>query len=440
MKLLFLDRVLGIVIPYLRPEFFESPPLRWAFTLVMQYRAKYGQSPTFTVLKEELLTLDAKLRPMYEQFVFHLEQLAVPDEEYVKDRILEWVKRNVFVMGFASARDAYNGGDFEAAVDLVEQFMMQIHRTQFSAVDRSWFFDELGQRESRRNEVNFGKETYGTGMPQLDQMMHGGVSKGECALWLAYWKKGKSTMLMNHGAVAVRAHYANVLHLIFEGSRQQLEDRYDTYFFEEVYTTVKSGKTTPQAYKKAWEEYQHFKRKLVIRAYTDSWDHSILDVEAELNDLRMGHGWKPDMIIIDYLDLLRGRNGPYSQKWEGQVDACRDCKTLANRGYAVWSASQANIELKTYEMKEHIINANQVAGGKEKIRIVDFAGSLNSTMEEQSKGMLRVAPLVYRDNASGKPFTVGVDAPRMRFGLPIESPSNGVTAPGQQQAPTLGYK
>lgn len=242
-----------------------------------------------------------------------------------------------------------------------------------------------------------------------------------------------STNLINHGAMAIRAQMAEVLHIPLEGSRALIENRYEAWFADDLYSGVKKGGMSPDKYGILWNEYQFLKRKLVVRAFTENWTYTALDIEAEIKDLRKHHAWSPKMVIVDYGDLMHGRGGPYQAPWMSERDAFRDLKLLANKGFAVWTASQAQRPTdKNWDVKEALIKTSMIAGGIEKVRVCDFVGSINQTTEEKTQGVARLYAEMYRDNEAGKVIQINTEMSKMKMGVGIIKPPSASVGGGMK--------
>lgn len=421
-KVLLLDRGgADAILDSIRPEYFENPQLRWMVDYTNQFRKRYNQIPSWTVLLEEARGMEVGMREVYTQAIEHIRALPIKEEEYIKERVLDWTKRNIFVAAHQSTRALFNAGKVAEAYDLMRKAMDSIDNTSWERPDRGYFFEEFGAREARRTELKQ-SEKIGSGIAGLDHLLGGGLGPTEMGCWVAYSKGGKSVMLVNHGVACTRSHFKKCLHFVLEGKRAQCEDRYDSCFTGEVYTNLKQGNMDATKYGQAWEEYQYLKGLLIVRGLTENWRNTILDIDTELKDLRRSHGWIPDMVVIDYGDLINGRDPPYESPWMSERDAYRDMKTLAMRGdYVLWTAAQAQKpKVKNYLNVEHVLNSSDIAGGTDKIRVSDYIGSINSTMEERQYNQMRLSAELYRDAAVGELITCGCDFSRMRFGLPVK--------------------
>jgi hypothetical protein len=291
--------------------------------------------------------------------------------------------------------------------------MHELMRASWEPIARTWLCAELPARQTRRLRDAEAGDSITTGFPTLDNLMKGGARYGELLLWIAYPKIGKSTLLINHGVVAVRDAYKNVLHCAFEGSLKLIEDRYDAAFAGEKYHTIRSGNLDSRRFSQLMQEYQQYRGKLIVRAYTDRWDYSVTDVQDELVAVKRDYGWKPDVIIVDYGDLLEGRGGKYRNTYESQKAAFRDLKSLANRGYVLWSASQASRPDENAETTQHELKARDIADCYEKVRIADFVGSANQTLGEKAEHKMRLWADIYRDAPAGRVIPVWDDRDRM---------------------------
>jgi replicative DNA helicase len=252
-----------------------------------------------------------------------------------------------------------------------------------------------------------------TGIPELDHILGGGLRKGEMGVWIAYPKRGKSTLLVNHGAQAVRRGDFKVLHYVLEGSRKMVENRYDSVFAQEEYSRIKDGSLTTESWQRLQYEYQSYRQKLIIRGLTERWTYSVADLQEEMRELKQRYNWVPDALVVDYGDLLRARESHLHTEVEVQRSAFRDLKTLANRGYALWTASQAQRPKEDLETSTEILQSRKIADCYDKIRVADFLGTINQTQEERQSKQARLFAELYRDNAAGQVILVYADFARM---------------------------
>jgi hypothetical protein len=445
-RLLAEDTVFAFqVAQYLKPTYFENAALAWAWSYMLRFRERYSTFPSLLVVREEARRLDPRFSAIYLAIVEQAIHEPIRDEVWIRDNVLDFIRRNIFVKAFHESREQYNSGKPAEAYDTMMSRMHELLRASWEPVARTWLCADLPARQTRRLRDAEQGDSITTGFPTLDNLMKGGARYGELLLWIAYPKIGKSTLLINHGVVAVRNAYKNVLHCAFEGSSKLIEDRYDAAFSGEKYHLIRAGNLDAHRFAQLFQEYQQYRGKLLVRTYTDRWDYSVTDIQDELVALKRDYAWKPDCIIVDYGDLLEGRGGKYRNTYESQKAAFRDLKSLANRGYVLWSASQASRPDENAETTPHELKARDIADCYEKVRIADFVGSANQTLGEKLKGGMRLYADIYRDAPAGCVIPVwdNRDAMVMREGVPPTAAPAGAaplqTPPVQTSSPLPGY-
>lgn len=425
-----------MVADHLEPEYFESEILAWAMSMAQEHRRAYGTFPTLPTLRQYVRQLPAQYQPLYQGVLDQVAAAPQQDMAWLRDATLDFVKRNLFVRTFHETKALYNAGREYEAYDIMMQRMDKLHRTTWEPADRSFFFRELPLRQAQRMESDPWQDSISTGLPWLDGVLDGGLSLGEMGLWLGYAKTGKSIMLNNLGAASCRQ-LRKTLHIVCEGSRKETELRYDAHFMDEWAHAVKRGEIDSGKYVQSWQRYQEMQDVLVIRAFTEKWDYTVSDVYEEIKSLEQDYGWAPEMIVLDYLDLLAGRER-YDNETEKQKAVTRDLKSLAKKGYRVWSASQARRPEKGAEDRPHWIFGRDIADAYEKIRTVDFAGSVNATLLEREHNVIRLMAELYRGGEAGKRAVM-----RCWYGKMIITQEDGLVSPSipdLEMSPGLGYR
>lgn len=408
------------VMEYIDPSYFTTEPLGWIFKAMNEYYTTYSQRCTDLPLREMVKRAKPENAARYAEEVERVIQLSrVVEDGFIKSQLQDFIQRNMFAQMHKDAAQYYNEGKIIDAYDLTQRTMDQIRTVSFDQVDRSWFFEDFDKRQRERHlkTLDPTRDVITTGIAELDRTLEGGAHVGELYFMLAYPKVGKTTWLVDKGFVGIRAERAPVLHINLEGHRSQVENKYDARFSNELYSEVKKGEINPSAYRELIAEYQMLRGLLVIRSINE-WNTNILHIDAELKELK-SHGFVPRLIILDYVDLLRSRDR-VSSEMEHQISAAKDTKQLANKGYAVWSACQAQRPRKNADDKEHVIKGNDIADAYGKVRIADGWGSLNATNEEKKRDELRLYWEEWRDGPAGLYLRLFNERNRMRLAKRVE--------------------
>ncbi len=431
------DAFASMAVKFLKATYFENPSHRWIFDVVERHWERYGHSPTTVVLYEYLRQLDPLIAAQYQPTVVALEYHGRVDAQFVGDRVVDFVKRNMFVEGFEQAKRLYNAGQVEEAYDFWQTRGEEVRAVSVGEIDRSFFFEDFEQRQKRRAAATASVHlhTFSTGIPDLDDVLNGGLSLGEMGLWMAPEKKGKSFLLTWHAFYAVRALRIPVVDYVLEGGRSLHEDRFDAAFSNSLTNLIKRGELSNESHRILTEEYRSLRSLLVVRAFTkgnDAWITTVADIYADIQDLiRMG--FRPKMVVVDYGDLLRHPGA--ETEVQHQTESFKGLRKLCDRdqGYALWTAAQLQRVPPASERNENFLHRGQsVADAIGKVRIPEFYGSINATLEEQRNNRARLFAEQYRHGAAQRVIHVETDFSHGRFLRSVLSTSAPEDAPETQ--------
>jgi replicative DNA helicase len=97
-------------------------------------------------------------------------------------------------------------------------------------------------------------------------------------------------------------------------------------------------------------------------------------------------GWRPDLIIVDYLDLLKPLTS-YSDEYADLGAIAVALRGLAGElGVPVWTATQAN----RMGMVADVIDLEHVGDSVKKVQVADVVLALCSKPEERNANLLRI--------------------------------------------------
>lgn len=420
---------------------FTDPAANWAWRLIAA-----EDRPTLLLLETESRRVrsDDPARIGIQAMLTELSS-DFRGYDYARKQIIEWARRQVFRKGFEESRTSWNNNDFEGAMTIMMRRIDESNEITILDEDRGWFFEDFDERQSRRAYSAHGLDTFPTGIDAIDKLMYGGLHYGECGVWMGYAKSGKTFALGQQGVLTARSR-RRVLHFPLEGGRKGQEDRYDAAFAEAMFGEVRVGKFADTTAERMRREYAILKQNLVVRGFSDNamlWRVGIDEIMGEIRALREGHGWVPDMIIVDYGDLMMADGDDERSR---QKNAFRQLKSLServdfpgHRGYAVWTGTQAQRPLKGSEDKEEIMRGRDVADSYEKIRIVNAILTINRTTQEAIATQARVHLSEYRHNESGITVRVTTKYAQGMFCVPGElhepAPPKVIEAAGGSSAP-----
>lgn len=424
------DGFCTIALKHLRAEMFESDALRWCWTTIVRERNE-KRTPTMLVLRDFLHSVSEVLQYRYRAMLDAIDQDVLREDDYIRHALGEFIRRNMFVSAYNVSQKIYNMGKADDAIEHMRQASEQIHQIHFRAPARHMFFDDIEERNRRRSKRSESEwdHTFPTGIVGVDDVLDGGLSVGELGVWMADSKGGKSLFLIHLAGYTCRVLQRKVLLVLLEGDYLQTASRLDSWFSGVAYREAKRGQFEHDVYRRLQDEYRRLKGLLVIREFTDA-SYNVMDIRAEIDELKAQSGWVPAQLVVDYGDLLRSSTKAASEE-EHQRNAFSELKALCHQdqGYAMWSASQARRpgnmlrhkkekgedEGSTFKFGKPVLGPKDIADSYNKVRRVDFLGSINQDAEDKANSIARLYCAVYRDNAADRLVKVRQNLDKMLF-------------------------
>jgi hypothetical protein len=130
-------------------------------------------------------------------------------------------------------------------------------------------------------------------------------------------------------------------------------------------------------------------------------------------------GKKPDVIIVDYADLLRGNGAEKRHELESIYE---DLRGMAGEyELPVWTASQANRSA----LEEDVIDASKVAESYGKVMVADFILSLSRKVEDKLAGTGRWHVIKNRFGPDGITLPSKMNLSNGQFNIYTDTSING---------------
>ena len=440
-KLLLTDQFFARALAdYISPTFFQNEALAWCWATALEYRKVYDYLPSPTYLFDAIRRLEPGYVQLYGQVLSTTMYAPLTDEVWLRSRVVDWIKRNIFRQAYADCRDLFAAGEVDKAYDIMQQRLDTIRTANLDVVDRGWLAEEFVARQANAQQRQMDGHLIGIGIPQIDQLLGGGAYPGFLGTWIAYPKAGKTTFLVNIGVTTMRAYFKRVLHVVLEGSREIVETRYDSLISNELYAKVKSGDMDAALYANTVREMQYLKGLCVVRGFVENWETNVIHIEEELKALKQEAGWVPDTIIVDYADLMRARALKDATETQHQIQAYKELKTLMGRGYRGWTASQVQRPKDDdYAEKPHLLYSKNIADAYAKVRICDLIGSINQTNAERQQGVMRLFVEMFRDGPANLTIPVQADFQKMQIGGGVSAMQTAAPMGAMQGIKPFGY-
>ena len=373
----------------LTDEHFSNGAHKWIIDQVLKYYAKYHCNPTMDVLKVELKRVENEVLQLSikEQLKEAYRSSDESDLTYVKEEFTNFCKNQQLKKALLNSVDLLKAGDYDSIRTLVDSALR-------SGQDKNIGHEYNKDIESRYNEDD--RSPIPTPWDTFNELMQGGLGEGDLGLIFGNPGGGKSWTLIAMGAYAVQLGY-NVIHYTLELGEGYVGRRYDAFFTGVPVDKLKNNKV------KVEQATNELPGNLIIREYPMG-KASISTIESHIKKC-IDLDFKPDLIIIDYIDLLSSKRKNRERKDEID-DIYTSTKGLARElKLPIWSVSQVN----RAGAKDNIIEGDKAAGSYDKIMIADVAMSLSRQKKDKVNGTGRFHIMKNRYGMDGMSFNAKVD-------------------------------
>ena len=401
------------VVKYIPQERLYSDAHKFLFGEIKKKYEESGSVPSYIEIEDRLKHTERAKRRMFKNFSKDIYEGGIADGDFIKDKLTHYAKRSAFVELFQDSQVLYNAKKYEDAFALTMEGMGELYGISFSddiAIDAG-DFEGVRQRYIKSSLLVGNRVP--TGIQVLDNILNGGLEKGELGILLAEAKRGKSIGLVHMGCVALMRGAGRVAHFVLEGTPEQAVMRYQSRLSGIEYSRIAKDEIASEEQKKLDYISEKYTTRLELVPMNAHWNYTVLDIETKIKELER-RKLKPDLVIIDYADLLKGHVKTNSTR-EEQTLVYRHVKQMAMiYKVAIWTAAQAQRPSEDPE-KVTLLRAKNVAECYEKVRIADFVATLNQTPREKGLGVLRFHLDIYRSNETDRTLLLMVDFTRMIF-------------------------
>ena len=248
--------------------------------------------------------------------------------------------------------------------------------------------------ESRYREDH--RKTVPTPWDEINETIQGGLGNGDFGLIFGNPGGGKSWAMVALGGYAVKMGF-NVIHYTLELGEDYVGRRYDAFFNNIPVDEIIKHKDTVK------ETIEQLEGELIIKEFTPN-KATLSTLEAHIAKVKT-LGIEPDMVIIDYVDLLRSKRTNRERKDEID-DIYIGTKGLARElNIPIWSVSQVN----RAGAKDDVIEGDKAAGSYDKMMIVDLAISLSRKKEDKVNNTGRFHIMKNRYGMDGVTYQLDAD-------------------------------
>mgnify|MGYP006266300665 CR=1 FL=1 len=245
------------------------------------------------------------------------------------------------------------------------------------------------------------REPIPTGIGGIDDIIGGGLAKGELALVIAPLGVGKTTFLTK---VANTAYVSgrNVLQIFFEDKEKAIQRKHFAIMSQMPLSEMSNPdqknvilQKINRAKERIGDNNNIFLQKLPADGVTVT---KIKNIIKKLN----ARGHKIDLLILDYIDCVSpDKEIAGAEDWSNEGKIMRQLESVVEEmNVACWTATQGNRASTSVE----VVKTDNMGGSLKKAQIAHFIMSIGKTLEQKEASVATIAILKNRLGADGMVF------------------------------------
>lgn len=400
------------IIPDLAIEYFDDPNIRRLFVIILEFYKEYRKVPNLqnksiqqainkyktpnNVIEEESLFSVIKRIELWNERVVNKQMLY--DGDVVQKAAHQFIKQQEYRKLAENITDKVKNGEIKskfviAAIEEKFQKITHIGEDEDDCEDVTEGIDKALRKEFR--------QTIPTGIGVIDTLTGGGLGRGEIGIILTPSGVGKTTALTIIANTAYECE-KNVAQIIFEDTKDQIKRKHYTIWSNSALSRLNDDEEEIERVKRVAHDKAKSlegKGRLIIKRFSQE-NTTMLDVKNWMLAYQKKHGFKFDILVLDYLDCLESHKKSPDRN-EAELAIVKAFEALASDfDIPAWSAIQSNRS----GFGAEFVEASQSGGSIKRIQKAHFFMSVAKTPAQQEANLANIRIIKARFAKDGQTF------------------------------------
>jgi replicative DNA helicase len=346
--------------------------------MIKEYYKKYESTPSFDTL-EQIIKSEVTQELVAKIVLDTLKQIKTAPFEgttFVQEKGLKFCKQQELQKAMEKAQKIINEGDFES-YDKVEGLVRDALQVGILDKGQSDVFNELETvlDEDYRHPIPMG-------ITGIDNLLKGGLAKGEIGVILAPTGVGKTTVLTKIANTAFNLGY-NVLQVFFEDNPKIVQRKHFT-----IWTGIEPDNLVlhkEEVMGKIREIQETMKNRLILKKMASD----TMTMNQIKNQVRkiIADGTKIDMILLDYIDCVLPEQSS-KDEWKAEGSVMRAFEAMCHElNLAGWTATQGNRS----SISSEVVTTDQMGGSIKKAQVGHVIITVAKTLQQKEMNLATIA-------------------------------------------------
>lgn len=409
------EYVMSVVSEYIEPQHLPDRDFQ-ALHKAMSGQFKSSQKcPQYSVV-EQIVARNRGARILLADIAETAGEL--PTEDCVQ-QLEAYIRQVRFQKTYRDVGDLYNKQRLDEAYATLAEYAEWQSTFNLSNKD---FVDVVGDfannfraNKSKKSGSSVYKPINSFYIDELDKRNAGQDLRGQLTCFLAATGVGKSHIARWIGKNACQFGSLNVLHIQLEGSRDEVVDAYSASLIGCSAYKFSNAKLSDEEVQDIAEALKSISGKLYVKSYSRFGKKvTTSDIYKDIQDFKKLVGEKPDVVIIDSMDLVNMPNfykSGFKEERFNRIEVARSLKDMAT-AENVWMivTYQSTIEdREKINDEKFVLTEYNTSEAKGLSRPLTHLVSLNQTSNESKENTMRLCIAKSRFFKKGDPFKIATD-------------------------------
>jgi replicative DNA helicase len=366
------------IMEVLESSYFDNKYFKIITQMIKEYYKKYESTPSFDTL-EQIIKSEVTQELVAKIVLDTLKQIKTAPFEgttFVQEKGLKFCKQQELQKAMEKAQKIINEGDFES-YDKVEGLVRDALQVGILDKGQSDVFNELETvlDEDYRHPIPMG-------ITGIDNLLKGGLAKGEIGVILAPTGVGKTTVLTKIANTAFNLGY-NVLQVFFEDNPKIVQRKHFT-----IWTGIEPDNLVlhkEEVMGKIREIQETMKNRLILKKMASD----TMTMNQIKNQVRkiIADGTKIDMILLDYIDCVLPEQSS-KDEWKAEGSVMRAFEAMCHElNLAGWTATQGNRS----SISSEVVTTDQMGGSIKKAQVGHVIITVAKTLQQKEMNLATIA-------------------------------------------------
>ena len=380
------------IIDVLDSKYFDNQSFKYIMENLKELYSTYSKIPDYHTVAQKIIAESGNK----ESSKVHIDTLQIlkendQDTSYVKDTALNFCKQQNLKRELKLVTNIIENGEFQeyAKIEQIIQKALQVGISGDDATDVFHDIDSALEKDYRH--------PIPTGVQGVDELLKGGLGRGELGIVLAPTGTGKTTLLTKFANTAYNWDY-NVLQIFFEDNPGQIKRKHYT-----IWTSISPDDQVENVEivkEKVKEAETRSKGNIRLLKYASD-SVTVSDIKSTVRKM-ISDGFKLDLLVIDYVDCLSPERSTNGEEWKGEGSIMRSLESMTSEfNIAIWTATQGNRE----SISSEVVNSDQMGGSIKKAQIAHVILSIAKTIEQKENNLATLTLLKSRIGRDGVIFS-----------------------------------